>query len=50
MMLRPEFPSFIASTFVKDYPLYGTLAIAINSLFVEPLSTDSRTKAVLLHL
>ena len=48
MMTRSEFPSFMAGSFVKDYPLYGSVAVAINTLFVERLDTHSRVKVVLL--
>ena len=47
MMTTPDFPSFIAGSFVKSFPLYGSIAVGIGSLFVDRESSESRSKVVI---
>ncbi len=45
-MSSPEFPSFIAGSFVGDFPMYGSVAHAIGCLFVERADANSRSRTV----
>ena len=47
MMTTSEFPAFISGLFVKDFPLYGAIAQAIGSLFVERADANSRSRVVI---
>ena len=46
MMTTDYFPSFIAASYVGEYPFYGSIAKAIQSFFVVREKQDSRAKTV----
>lgn len=46
LMITTEFPAFISSIHVKNYPCYGLVAQAIGSVFVERENPTSRKVTV----
>jgi len=46
MMTMDEFPSYVASSHIRDLPLYGFLAVAFGSFFVQRGDKNSRDSTV----
>lgn len=46
-MSSHEFPAFVSSSHVRDYPFIGSIAQAIGSVFVDRGDSSSRSNAVL---